>query len=128
MDLGVPRSTKIISSLYCTRDNSVDAEYKGCNETEDEADEYIFGPQKLLENDLLDEDLEQLSNSQKKAIRNALGGKMFNPAPIVYPRGSDWWPMDHVTLFIKFWIRKSLDKEMQNLLTTKCRSPFIDKN
>ncbi|KAJ1124558.1 hypothetical protein NDU88_003009 [Pleurodeles waltl] len=34
--------------------------------------------------------------------------------------------MDHVTLFTKFWIRKSLDKEARNLLRVECPRPFID--
>ncbi|KAJ1100010.1 hypothetical protein NDU88_005100 [Pleurodeles waltl] len=34
--------------------------------------------------------------------------------------------MDHVTLFMKFWIRKSLDKETRILMRAECLRPFID--
>ncbi|KAJ1162104.1 hypothetical protein NDU88_002582 [Pleurodeles waltl] len=78
--IGVHRGTKKMSSLYSTKANSVitDDEYAGFNEIEDEADEYVFDPQELLDNDLLDEDLDQPSISQKKTIRDPLGVEMFN--------------------------------------------------
>ncbi|KAJ1176071.1 hypothetical protein NDU88_001354 [Pleurodeles waltl] len=67
MDIGVPCSMKKMSSLHGPKDNSVDDddEYADFNEIEDEASEYVFNSQELLENDLLDEDLDQPSNSQK---------------------------------------------------------------
>ncbi|KAJ1100009.1 hypothetical protein NDU88_005099 [Pleurodeles waltl] len=70
MDIGVPHSTKKMSSLHGTKDNSVntDKEYAGFNEIEDETDEYVFNPQELLNNDLLDEDLDQPSFHKKRRL------------------------------------------------------------
>ncbi|KAJ1099399.1 hypothetical protein NDU88_004500 [Pleurodeles waltl] len=66
--LNVVSSNNGLIFLPGTKDTSVDTddEYAGFNEIEDEMDEYVFDPQELLENDLLDKDLDQPSNSQKK--------------------------------------------------------------
>ncbi|KAJ1138723.1 hypothetical protein NDU88_005104 [Pleurodeles waltl] len=90
INTGVLRGMKRMSSLNGTRDHSLDTDDKlsGYNDMDDEADEYVFDPLELLENDLLDKDLDQPCNS--KAIRDPSGMEMINPIRISHPKGSDW--------------------------------------
>ncbi|KAJ1093777.1 hypothetical protein NDU88_006869 [Pleurodeles waltl] len=66
----------------------------------EKVDEYIYDPQEIWETDFLDEDLKQPSSS--KVIKDPSSADMFNPTRIIHPSGPDWWPMDHITSFIKF--------------------------
>lgn len=83
-----------------------------------EADEYIFDPLEKLD------DLNQPSTSG--SVKDPSGVEMFNPSKINHPRGSDWWPHDHVAKFIKLCIRKPLERESRNLMRSECPSPSLD--
>lgn len=42
-----------------------------------------------------------------------------------HSRGSEWWPMSHVAEYIKYWIRRPLERSERNIMRAECSRPVI---
>ncbi|XP_056419479.1 uncharacterized protein LOC130360947 [Hyla sarda] len=103
-------------------------------ESSDEESEAESGETDVSESDYADEDAGTLTlntdanpATQDEIILDALGEPLFHPDAISHPRSGDWTPLPHVSQYVEFWARRSLERTNRNKLRAECPRPFIPK-
>ncbi|XP_053308321.1 uncharacterized protein LOC128470454 [Spea bombifrons] len=54
-----------------------------------------------------------------------LGTPLFDPRALRHPRSSEWTPSAHIAEFLRFWIRRPLDKDVRQRLRSECPRPTV---
>ncbi|XP_053311880.1 uncharacterized protein LOC128473653 [Spea bombifrons] len=58
-------------------------------------------------------------------VTDDLGTPLFDPRALRHPRSSEWTPSSHIAEFLRFWMRRPLDKEVRQRLRSECPRPTV---
>ncbi|KAM8977380.1 LOW QUALITY PROTEIN: uncharacterized protein RCH25_043896 [Pelodytes ibericus] len=58
-------------------------------------------------------------------IMDSSGFPLFDPRTLRHPRSAEWSPPQHVADFLRYWLRRPLDKEVRQKLRAECPRPSL---
>ncbi|KAJ1138178.1 hypothetical protein NDU88_004569 [Pleurodeles waltl] len=124
---GVPGGSREKGTLNGVKEGQLDAEKEGCTEDFLEEDDNECVLDLEYKDDFEDEFGTVLRAHSSEQLLDPLGAKLFEPKDIQHPRGKEWWPLEHVTSYMKDRLRKPLEKEERSVTRAECSGPVIDE-
>ncbi|KAM8977567.1 uncharacterized protein RCH25_046737 [Pelodytes ibericus] len=58
-------------------------------------------------------------------ILDSSGFPLFDPRTLHHPRSAEWSPPQHIAEFLRYWLRRPLEKEVRQKLRAECPRPTL---
>ncbi|KAM8977409.1 uncharacterized protein RCH25_044212 [Pelodytes ibericus] len=58
-------------------------------------------------------------------ILDSSGVPLFDPHTLRHPRSAEWSPPQHIAEFLRYWLRRPLEKEVRQKLRAECTRPTL---